>query len=111
VIARLLTQASEEFQAAHAAGPQRGTVRSPRELAALKRALEGLVKMLSGASAKRFRVASTSHRGVEYEIVAADADVTCTCPGFEYRGQCRHAREVKAGLASGRGVPGGYVQI
>ena len=55
------------------------------------RALEALVKVLSGPSARRFRISSTSHTGVDYEIVVADADVTCSCPGFEYRGQCRHA--------------------
>ena len=69
------------------------------------RALERLVKVLSGSPSKRFRIASTSHKGLEYEIVVADADVTCTCPGFEYRGQCRHARDVKAALASGQEVP------
>ena len=36
------------------------------------------------------------------------ADVVCSCPGFEYRGQCRHARDVKAALASGKPAPAGY---
>ena len=67
--------------------------------------------MLSGPSARRFRIASTSHTGVEYEIVAVDADVTCSCPGFEYRGQCRHARDVKAALAAGTAVPAPYAEI
>ena len=69
------------------------------------------MKVLSGSPSKRFRIASTSHKGVEYEIVVADADVTCTCPGFEYRGQCRHARDVKAALASGQNVPAPYTEI
>ena len=85
--------------------------RSEPELQALVRALEGLVKVLSGPSARRFRIASTSHKGVEYEIVAVDADVTCSCPGFEYRGQCRHARDVKAALAAGRAVPAPYAEV
>ena len=67
--------------------------------------------MLSGPSARRFRIASTSHAGVEYEIVAVDADVTCSCPGFEYRGQCRHARDVKAALAAGQAVPAPYAEV
>jgi hypothetical protein len=46
------------------------------------RALEALVKVLSGPSARRFRISSASHNGVDYEIVAVDADVTRSCPGF-----------------------------
>jgi hypothetical protein len=37
--------------------------------------------------------------------------VTCDCPGFEYRGQCRHAREVKQALATGRALPKQYVSV
>jgi hypothetical protein len=70
-----------------------------------------LIKVLSGSPARRFRISSTSHEGVEYEIVAVDADVTCSCPGFEYRGQCRHARDVKAALAAGRAVPPPFVEV
>jgi hypothetical protein len=112
LIARLLRQASDEFRATHRSGAERpAAVRSEREVQALARALEGLVKVLSGQASRRFRIASTSHRGLEYEIVAIDADVTCTCPGFEYRGQCRHARDVKAALAAGRQVPAAYAEV
>ena len=112
LVARLLKEASEEFRANHHRD-QHGTagLRSATEVEAFKRALTGLLKVLSGSSSKRFRIASTSHKGEEYEIVAADADVTCTCPGFEYRGQCRHAREVKAALASGQNVPAPYAEV
>jgi len=121
-MAHLLRQASGEFRAAHRAetpahrslgeggsGPE--PKRSEPELQALVRALEGLVKVLSGPSARRFRIPSTSHTGIDYEIVAVDADVTCSCPGFEYRGQCRHARDVKAALAAGRAVPAAYAEV
>ena len=47
---------------------------------------------------ERYRFASASHPGVAYEITVDGADVICTCPGFEYRGQCRHARDLKAFL-------------
>jgi len=113
---RLLRRASDEFRVTHRAD----TVdhrslgeggRGERERQALVRALEGLIKVLSGPSARRFRVASTSHNSVEYEIVAVDADVTCSCPGFEYRGQCKHARDVKAALAAGRAVPAPYAEV
>ncbi len=113
VITRLLRQASQEFRETHQAAPGRpaAAARSDRERQALARALEGLVKVLSGPSARRFRIASTSHQGLEYEVVAIDADVTCTCPGFEYRGQCRHARDVKAALAAGNPVPAQYAEV
>jgi SWI/SNF-related matrix-associated actin-dependent regulator 1 of chromatin subfamily A len=120
VIASLLRRASDEFRIAHRTGTGAGADANPdhpaaphgtRELQALARALEALIKVLSGPSARRFRIASTSHSGVDYEIVAVDADVTCTCPGFEYRGQCRHARDVKTALAAGMPVPAQYVEV
>lgn len=42
-------------------------------------------------------------------ILRADADtggdVICNCPGFEYRGACSHARQLKTGLAKGAVAP------
>jgi SWI/SNF-related matrix-associated actin-dependent regulator of chromatin subfamily A-like protein 1 len=112
LLGRLLRRASDEVRAVRQTVAERPiTVRGERELQALTRALEGLVKVLSGPTSTRFRIASTSHRGVEYEIVAVDADVTCSCPGFEYRGQCRHAREVKNALAAGQRVPPQYAKV
>jgi SWI/SNF-related matrix-associated actin-dependent regulator 1 of chromatin subfamily A len=112
LIGELLRRASDEFRDTHhadATGPV--SRRGDRETQALARALEALVKVLSGPSARRFRIASASHKGVDYEITAVDADVTCTCPGFEYRGQCRHARDVKTALASGQRVPAPYEEV
>jgi SWI/SNF-related matrix-associated actin-dependent regulator 1 of chromatin subfamily A len=116
VIGRLLRQASDAFRAslaveapAHRSLGEGGPA-EPERLA-LRRALEGLIKVLSGPSARRFRVRSASHDGLEYEVVAVAADVTCSCPGFEYRGQCRHARDVKAALAAGRPVPPPYAEV
>jgi SNF2 family DNA or RNA helicase len=112
VIARLVKEASEQFRGRHQIDPtETAGLRSPIEVEAFERALERLVKVLSGSPSKRFRIASTSHDGLEYEIVVADADVTCSCPGFEYRGQCRHARDVKAALASGQNVPAPYAEV
>jgi hypothetical protein len=114
VISELLRRASAEFRIRHLdrADPHRqAPARGERELQALAHALEALAKVLSGPSARRFRIASTSHKGVDYEIVVVDADVTCSCPGFEYRGQCRHARDIKAALAAGEPVPAQYTQV
>ena len=108
----LLRRAADEFRNKHRViDSGSATVRGERETQALARALEALVKVLSGPSARRFRIASTSHKGVDYEIAAVDADVTCSCPGFEYRGQCRHARDVKAAIASGEPVPARYTEM
>lgn len=108
-VARLVKEAADDFRARHRIGPGGGVnPRASTDEGAFRLALERLAKVLAGTPSKRFRIASTSHGGVEYEVVVADADVTCTCPGFEYRGQCRHARDVKAALASGGPVPAGY---
>jgi SWI/SNF-related matrix-associated actin-dependent regulator 1 of chromatin subfamily A len=112
LISELLRRASEEFRGTHRAdvgGPAR--MHGERETQALARALEALVRVLSGPASRRFRISSASHEGVDYEIVAVDADVTCNCPGFEYRGQCRHARDVKAALAAGQPVPAAYEEV
>ncbi|HXG34213.1 MAG TPA: SWIM zinc finger family protein [Bryobacteraceae bacterium] len=47
--------------------------------------------------------------GVSY-LLECDAagDVTCSCPGFQYRGQCSHARELKARLVQGGPLPAEY---
>ena len=67
LIDRLLERARQDLDArlAHAAG---ASVRTPEETAALARALESLAKALSGTAAERYRFASASHPGVEYEI-------------------------------------------
>jgi SWI/SNF-related matrix-associated actin-dependent regulator 1 of chromatin subfamily A len=112
LVARLVKEASEDFRARHHPDSAKAAdARRPIDVAAFERALERLVKVLAGSPARRFRIASTSHDGLEYEIVVADADVTCTCPGFEYRGQCRHARDVKAALALGQDVPAPYAEV
>jgi hypothetical protein len=84
------------------------TPRTPEERDALRKAVETLARALTGPMVERYRYASASHPGVEYEITVDGADVACTCPGFEYRGQCRHARDVKAAIAEGRAAPAGY---
>ena len=68
---RLVKEASEEFRAA-IRSTERTTAGGPAHAAeaeAFKRALERLVKVLAGSAAKRFRIASTSHKGLEYQIV------------------------------------------
>ncbi len=109
VIERLLREASDALRA-HESRPEEGAAsRRPEDIDALRRALEALARVLSGPAVNRYRIASTSQSGVDYLITADGADVTCSCPGFEYRGQCRHARDVKSALAAGSAVPTAYV--
>jgi hypothetical protein len=107
LIDRLLRQARLDIDASPSGGAG-AQGRTAAETAALRRALEALARALSGPSVERYRFASASHPGVEYEITVDGADVACTCPGFEYRGQCRHARDVKAAVAAGKQAPDGY---
>src|SRR5262245_43588745 len=112
VISELLRRASDEFRSLHRDEPDRpAAIQGEREVHALARVLEALVNVLSGPSARRCRISSESHQGVHYDVVVVDADVTCSCPGFEYRGQCRHARDVKAALAAGEPVPTRYSEV
>jgi len=112
LIEQLLRRAADEFRVTHHTDAKEPAhIRGARETQALARALEALVKALSGPSARRFRISSTSHEGVAHEVVVVDADVTCSCPGFEYRGQCRHARDIKTALAGGQPVPAQYEEV
>jgi SWI/SNF-related matrix-associated actin-dependent regulator 1 of chromatin subfamily A len=107
LVEQLLARARTDFEADRTpAGAM--TMRTAEDREALRRALEKLARALSPAAVERFRYASSSHPGVEYEISIDGADVACTCPGFEYRGQCRHARDVKAAVVAGMPLPSGY---
>jgi SWI/SNF-related matrix-associated actin-dependent regulator 1 of chromatin subfamily A len=112
LMGRLLRQAQLDIEATDVsaadvrqAGPPS---RTPAEREALRRALEALARALTGPRVERYRFSSTSHQGVEYELSIDGADVICNCPGFEYRGQCRHARDLKTALAAGQPAPHGY---
>ena len=107
LIERLLRQARLDLEAG-GVGNAGEPLRTPEEAAALRQALEALARALTGPVVERYKFASASHPGVEYELTIDGADVTCSCPGFEYRGQCRHARDLKSALAAGREVPAGY---
>lgn len=72
-------------------------------------ALDLLVKALTGPTARSYRVESRSksRSGTFYTVDQVGNDFACSCPGFEYRGTCSHAREVKAAVSSGKPLPAG----
>lgn len=108
IVQRLIRDASERFRIANPSAAASGSPHSAIDLDAFKRALESLRAVLSGGGSKRYRIESSSQTGVVYHIVADGTDVTCSCAGFEYRGQCRHARDIKSALATGKAVPPQY---
>jgi SNF2 family DNA or RNA helicase len=112
LIDRLVQRARQDVGARDAAqGAPGAPARTPAETEALRHALETLARALTVRPVERYRFASTSHAGVEYELTIDGADVICNCPGFEYRGQCRHARDLKTALAAGLPAPDGYRSV
>lgn len=110
VINELVRAATDKWRNAHAV-TRGGAARAvdPAAIRSLRAALEMLARVLAGPPATRFRIASSSKPGSHYVIDVDGSDVSCSCPGFEYRGQCRHARDVKSALAAGTSVPAAYV--
>jgi SNF2 family DNA or RNA helicase len=70
-----------------------------------------LARVLSGPTLKRYRAASSSKPGTFYTLDVDGGDVTCDCPGFEYRGACTHARALKRALATGTALPEGIEAV
>ncbi len=104
--ARLLREAADTFTA-DTAFSDRPHTELPAE--GLEQALRLLAQVLAGRNARRWRIASNSRPHVSYLLECdATGDVTCSCPGFQYRGQCSHARELKARLVEGGPLPAEY---
>ena len=64
-----------------------------------------LARVLTRPAATVYQTASSSDPGKFHTLTFEANEVTCTCPGFEYRGTCRHARELKAALVNKQPVP------
>jgi SWI/SNF-related matrix-associated actin-dependent regulator 1 of chromatin subfamily A len=56
---------------------------------------EGLTAIQQGVSVHTFP--SSSAPGKSYTVEVSNGVARCDCPGFSYRGNCRHAREALAG--------------
>ena len=111
VINGLVRAATEHWRHVHAVTAGDKARADPATIRSLRSALEMLARVLAGPRATRFRIASSSNPGSHYFVDVDGSDVTCSCPGFEYRGQCKHARDVKSALASGHAPPTEYVAI
>jgi len=105
-VERFLRDAVRAYETEHAAGMAPAGREKRRTLA--RDAIEALARVLRRPAATRYRLASGSRAGVYYELEADGPDVTCSCPGFEYRGACKHARALKAALAGGGEPPAGF---
>jgi SNF2 family DNA or RNA helicase len=112
VINALVRAATDQWRNRHGAtGAGQAKPADPATIRSLRSALEVLARVLSGPRALRFQTASSSKPGSHYFIDVDGSDVTCSCPGFEYRGQCKHARDVKNALASGHALPAEYAPV
>lgn len=111
VINGLVRAATEQWRHVHAVTAGDKARADPATIRSLRSALEMLARVLAGPRAKRFRIASSSNPGSHYFVDVDGSDVTCSCLGFEYRGQCKHARDVKSALAPGHAPPAEYVAI
>jgi hypothetical protein len=106
---RLLREVSQAMAAKEASAEQRAAREALRELPA--DAILALARVLSGPTAQRYRASSSSKPGKFYILDVEGGDVSCTCPGFEYRGACTHARELKAALTAGQPLPAGFEAV
>jgi SWI/SNF-related matrix-associated actin-dependent regulator of chromatin subfamily A-like protein 1 len=108
-VASLMRQLRHEVEAQEPATAEAAARPAAAQSDAMRAALRLLEQALAGPQVARYRAASSSRPGAVYELeVDAGGDVSCSCPGFGYRGQCSHARNLKAALARGAGLPSGF---
>jgi SWI/SNF-related matrix-associated actin-dependent regulator 1 of chromatin subfamily A len=65
----------------------------------LARARRGLAAQ--GPTTEEHRVASKSKPGEFYTVTVSSGVVRCDCPGFAYRGNCSHSREIANRITGG----------
>lgn len=86
----------DPYAAAPARTETRHTVGLLEEILALLQqfAPAGLTEVQQGVSVHTFP--SSSSPGTSYTVEVVNGVARCDCPGFSYRGNCRHAREALA---------------
>jgi SNF2 family DNA or RNA helicase len=104
-VAALLDEVEKE------AGPTEQETPTRRTAPPLSReAILALARVLTRPAATVYELASGSNPSKKYVLTFEANEVTCTCPGFEYRGTCRHALDLKTAIVNGQPVPPGYDQ-
>ncbi|MEY4940048.1 MAG: hypothetical protein RIQ93_1783 [Verrucomicrobiota bacterium] len=99
-VAALLSEVERETAASvHPAGAVAAPVVS-------RDALLALARVLTRPQARIFRVPSSRDPSQHYTLTYEANEATCSCPGFEFRGTCRHARDLKATMVAKRGAAG-----
>jgi len=107
-VKKLLREVSQEAEREERASGS-GVV---AKLPLAEEAIATLARVLAGAGRSRvFRATSNSEPGKCYDLTFDGTDVLCSCPGFEYRGTCSHARKLKEALAGQRALPSGYTEV
>jgi SWI/SNF-related matrix-associated actin-dependent regulator 1 of chromatin subfamily A len=74
-------------------------------------AVEALARVLAGPQVQVYECTSSSKPGKAYRLEVDGGDVTCSCPGFEYRGACSHSRSLKSALTKGGALPPGFTAL
>lgn len=106
-IHRLIREASREVAADNPAAEAAAAV--VKNLALPEHLISLLAAALAGPKSSTYLVRSNSDPNKTYRLeVDAGGDVTCACPGFEYRGTCSHSRKLKEVLVKGGNLPKGY---
>lgn len=104
----LITEVQREAQAdeaAETAGAPSGRV---PQSALSRAAIEALARVLTRPAAKTYKATSISSPGKFYILTYEGGETTCACPGFEYRGNCSHSRNLKTALVKGSTLPAGF---
>jgi SWI/SNF-related matrix-associated actin-dependent regulator 1 of chromatin subfamily A len=98
---RIVEAAAQELRKRHAladaatAGDTSRASTRPRP-ALTPEVIEALASALAGPRSTRLEFASSRDPSKKYVVTIVGPDMDCTCPGFEYRGTCKHVLETRA---------------
>ena len=99
IVGQLLTQAGDLYQQQQPDVPV-SQKRPAVQTTITPAALTALAMSLQREASVRYRMANS--KGDDFYTLEVDgSDITCSCRGFEYRGQCKHSRALKDAVAKG----------
>ena len=99
IVDQLLTKAGDLYQQQQTNVPA-SQVRPAIQSAITPAAIAALASSLQHKTALRYKLANSKGDG-HYTLEVDSGDVTCSCRGFEFRGQCKHSRTLKESLTLG----------